>query len=211
MTAASRPLMQRTIGDLEIMFSNSPADTTLLAQLAAELKHRNVPRAQALDQKVRKALDTADTTKQNLSADERDESVVRPKTILARARAKQANGNQAELWREASTANTLSGPSGETREVSIPKRTSDAPSPGKKSHTSDDHSMSVEEAYRILTAKPDSTWEALEMKRRQIVQLSSPSHTKHLSSGERSKLLSNARQVNQAYMALCLARGRNGS
>jgi len=209
MTAASRPLMQRTIGDLEIMFSESPGDTNVLAQLAAELKHRNVPRALALDQKVRKALDTANTTKKSQAVDERDESVVRLKTLLAKDRAKQANMNQAELWSEASTANTSSGPGGETIEVPIPKRNSDAPSPGKKLPTSDNHSMSVEEAYRILTVKLDSTWEALEMKRRQIVQLSSPSHTKHLSSGERLKLLSNARKVNQAYMTLCLARSRS--
>jgi len=209
MSAASRPLMQRTIGDLEIMFSNSPADMTVLAQLAAELKHRNVPRAQALDQKVRKALNAVDTTKKSQAIDVRGESVVRPKTILAKSREKQANVSQAELWSEASTANTSSTPSGETRDVPIPQRNSDAPSPGKKSPTSDDHSISVEEAYRILAAKPDSTWEALEMKRRQIVQLSSPSHTRHLSSDERSKLLSNARQVNQAYMTLCLARSRH--
>jgi len=208
MTAASRPLIQRTIGDLERMFSDSPGDTNVLAQLAAELKHRNVPRAQALDQKVRKALDTANTTKKSQAADERDESVVRPKMLLAKAQAKQANGKQAELWSETSAAGTPSGPSGETREVAIPMRNSDAPSPGKKLPTSDDHSMSVEEAYRILTVKPDSTLEAMEMKRRQVVQLSSPSHTKHLSSGERLKLLSNARQVNQAYLTLCLARSR---
>ncbi|MDC8757843.1 hypothetical protein [Janthinobacterium fluminis] len=198
-----RPLMQRTIVDLEAMFSSSPTDANVLVQLAAELKHRHVPRALALDQKVQNALNTANKSGGQQAAEEPSKSVSRLKAILAKARAKQAEDQQGELWSEAQPATTSSVANDAT--TASPTRTPkpDALLPQHQPPASSDHSMSVEDAYRILRAKPGATWEDLEMTRRQMVQTSSPANTTPLSSTERSKLLSDARRVNLAYATLC--------
>ncbi len=62
---ATRPLMQIGIGALEAMFGESPADTKVLRSLQDELKHRQVPRAIALLQKVEKALKSGNAPEAN--------------------------------------------------------------------------------------------------------------------------------------------------
>lgn len=204
---ADRPLMQRTIVDLEAMFSSSPEDANVLNQLSIELKHRNVPRALALYQKVQKALDVGDTPKPQTSprpaTNEAENRVSRMKTTLAKASAEHAQGRQPELWSDLQPAATppavhsMPAASPPQKDVPLPKsRTGEASSPA----------MSVEDAYRVLKATPASGWESIEVARRESVQCSSPVNIKLLDDASRSEFLTGARRANQAYLILCDAR-----
>lgn len=55
----TRPLMQNGITELERMFESSQADPQILEALEFELKFRSVPRAAALLNKVRRAMNGA--------------------------------------------------------------------------------------------------------------------------------------------------------
>lgn len=52
----SRPLLRKTISDLEQLFAISSGDTKALNGLKNELKHRNVPKAIALLKAVDEVL-----------------------------------------------------------------------------------------------------------------------------------------------------------
>jgi DnaJ-domain-containing protein 1 len=66
--------------------------------------------------------------------------------------------------------------------------------------------MPLEEAYKVLKATPGSTWESIEMTRRQLVEQSNPERAKSVSSEKWSQSLAQASRVNAAYEAVLRAR-----
>jgi hypothetical protein len=204
-----RPLMQKTVGELEAMFSTAPTDSNLLAQLSNELKHRNVPRALALYQKVQKALDTArgpDAKTLPLPSRGANESDVNwLQGVLEKARSERQS-RQPELWSETpsvpESVSVVSTPQEPPAKPSPAQPISPLPSMAQRSIPS----MSADEAYRLLKATPSTPWETIEITRRTIVQLSSPANLQRLEGHKRTERLADARRANQAYAVVCDAR-----
>lgn len=187
-----RPLMRYGIGQLEEMFGEGKADTTMLKQLEHELRYRQVPRAIALLTKVQAALHDKTAVPQ-----EPTESA-----IFSR-RAAELNSQQPELWGLPATPHDVSPPvpvRTVTRAVSPPEPqpvdASPAPSPY----------ISLEEAYKILNATRGTAWQAIEQTRHTLVNQSHPSRLKALSVEKRAQALAEAKRVNAAYATLSQTR-----
>lgn len=205
----ARPLMQKTVGELETMFSTAPTDSNVLGQLSNELKHRNVPRALALYQKVQKALDGAHgpvaKTPPLPSKATNESAVDRLKRVLEKARLER-QPSQPELWSEPPSVpepvSAVSTPQEPPAKRSPAQPVSPAPSMAQRSAPS----MSAEEAYRLLNATPSTPWETIEVTRRAIVQLSSPANLQRLEGHKRTERLADAWRANQAYAVVRDAR-----
>lgn len=216
----SRPLMQSGIASLEAMFSESPADLKVLASLQDELKHRQVPRALALLQKVEKALrpsvpacpvvlsSTPDVTQSAMSPEQ-----VPLTEILKRHRSLTAS-KQPALWAEHEMAVPhLLAPAGlaEPVRVVIPASAPSADSiafPTSKLGSAMDSAthMSLSDAYQRLEATSATVWETLEAVRRRIVEQSHPEALSAVSEKKRLAIVIDAKKANIAYEIIRIAR-----
>jgi hypothetical protein len=66
--------------------------------------------------------------------------------------------------------------------------------------------MTVEDARNLLWTRSNATWESIEQARRELVQMSYPTHTSAMSAEARTQALAAARRVNEAYLTLRQAR-----
>jgi hypothetical protein len=66
--------------------------------------------------------------------------------------------------------------------------------------------MSLLEAYKVLKVPMDSTWEAIENSRRQMVQRSSPANLAQMTEEKRAPILAEARLANAAYAVILQSR-----
>lgn len=180
----ARPLMQKGIAELEAMFGAAQHDARVLKQLEAELRHRQVPRALTLLEKVQRVLPAV--------APPVSRSVEPPREPAAAKGAAQP-----ELWPPAVQPppavprEPKASPAGQA-EVGLPS----APSP----------SFSVEAAYQMLKVPPTASWEAIELARRKLVDLAHPSRVAAMAADKRAAAQETARQANAAYTVLHLAR-----
>jgi hypothetical protein len=177
----SRPLIQLGIMELEALFAKSRRDTQVLRNLEAELEHRQVPRARSLLASVRTAMKATDAT-------------VSP-AALGPAVADRASDmlNQPELG----LFNPLpSAP---------PKVTPPAPIASKQASQPIEEGtvIPLSEAYRLLKANLGSSWESIEMVRRQLVQRASPAV---VPTEQQLRLQEEANRINAAYKAIVVAR-----
>jgi hypothetical protein len=190
--------MHNTIAQLTERFAEVKSDAKKLKELAEELQHRRVPSAVALLGKVQKALKAppASGTAAARSADV-------PKTVPT---------NQPDLWGESEglspqeRAEPATPESKSTRPGFAPKSSIDSSiraNSAADKETTVPPLLTVDEAYKLLKATPNSTWEAIEQNRRQLIQQSHPDRIALLSPERRMQLQDEARRVNAAYMALC--------
>lgn len=205
---STRPLIQNGIGALEAMFGESPADAKVLRSLQDELKHRQVPRAIALLQKVEKALKSDTVPEANAELERMSPARARLTEILQRHRSLAAD-KQPALWAEndndapgvpatsasavpAKTAPSASAPAG-------PERVLVSPQAEKPSLETETPNMSVSEAYQRLQATMGTNWETLEETRQRIVQQSHPENLAKVSEKKRIELVTEAKRANLAY------------
>lgn len=205
---STRPLIQNGIGALEAMFGESPADAKVLRSLQDELKHRQVPRAIALLQKVEKALKSGNVPEANAELERMSPARARLTEILQRHRSLAAD-KQPALWAEndndapgvpatsasavpAKTAPSASAPVG-------PERVLVSPQAEKPSLETETPNMSVSEAYQRLQATMGTNWETLEETRQRIVQQSHPENLAKVSEKKRIELVTEAKRANLAY------------
>lgn len=181
-----RPLIQLGVGNLETLLAKSNADVKVLKQLEHELQYRQVPRAVALLAEVQAAMS-------------RVESVSSATTPLNPAPAPVPQ-QQSLLDRPATPA-------------AIPRSTepgvkAPAPTPIPKTPQAAQPLMSLDDAYKLLKVTAGSTWESIELTRRQLVQQSDPARLKLMSPEKRMQTLAEAKRVNAAYGTLSQARCR---
>lgn len=183
----SRPLMQQSIVQLNSLFSTSQTDSAVLKQLHYELKFRKVPRALELFEKVERALKAC--------AGEAA-PVIQPKVeqsaILRVVRSPVALEKQPELW----SSDPALRPANANAKPEI--ATTVRPTTPQAVLVE----MSVNEAYRLLQANQNSTWESIEITRRNLVQTSSPERLSGMSDIKRTEALTETRKVNSAYAIL---------
>lgn len=189
----ARPLMQHGVGQLEEMFAKSRADQRVLKQLEHELQYRQVPRAVALLAEVQAAM-------YGLSSSPAAAAVAKAPATAA------ATLPQPSLWDAPSPPATRPA-AGAPSVVLTPvaARPALAPPPAR-SATPPASVMSLDDAYKVLKATPDSTWESIEQTRRLLVQASHPEKLRHVPESKRVQALSEASRVNAAYAALSQAR-----
>jgi len=181
----ARPLMQKGIAELEAMFGAAQGDARVLKQLEAELRHRQVPRALTLLDKVQRVLPTA--------APPAPRSIEPPQEPVA---AKVAA--QPKLWPPV----VQPPPAAVPRE---PKASPDGQAEARL-HAAPTPTFSVEAAYQLLKVPSTASWEAIELARRKLVDLAHPSRVAALAADKRAAAQETARQANAAYTALHLAR-----
>lgn len=187
-----RPLMQRGIGELEALFAGSKADRTVLKQLEHELQYRQVPRAVALLAEVQAAIHSVTPANRAIPAPStRDIRPPEPK--------------QPTLWNRPDAS-----PAGVTLPSTPPRAATsmkplDAHSAPKPSHPPAP-TMPLEDAYKLLKATANSTWDSIEQTRRQLVHQSRPERLKSMSPDNRAQALAEATKINAAYAALSQAR-----
>lgn len=189
----ARPLLRHTIVELDQLFSRANGDSETLQALADELKHRNVPRAVVLLNKIQQALRGGNaswggpapspSSQQALMTESlrRDAKMSAPKNI--------AQPNRSTSWQAAG------GPGVVPHVPLAPVSTS----------TEGSTPMSVAEAYEALEMTPGATWEVIEYARRQIVQKAHPHNVAGLSPEHRTRMQSEARHANAAYAVLLKA------
>jgi DnaJ-domain-containing protein 1 len=202
---ATRPLMQNGIGALEAMYAESPADVKVLRSLQGELKHRQVPRAIALLQKVEKALQAEKTQEVGANLKPKPPEPA-PVTELPRLPRKPDTGQQPALWDDADAPSTSSAASSTAPAAPAPSTSAPiAPKvlvpPPEAKHTSktETPSMSVSEAYQRLQATPGTSWETVEATRQRIVNQSHPQALAQLTEKKQVELVTEARRANLAY------------
>ena len=205
---ATRPLMQNGIGALEAMFAESPADAKVLRSLQDELKHRQVPRAIALLQKVEKALKSDKVPEADAELQPMSPERARLTEILKRHRSLAADKQPALRAENDNDAPGVDATSASAVPAKPPPSASAPVGPGhvlvsppaeKPSLKTETPSMSVSEAYQRLQAVPGTGWETLEETRQRIVQQSHPENLAKVSEKKRIELVIEAKKANLAY------------
>jgi hypothetical protein len=203
-----RPLRRHSIVELEQLLSSAIGDTNVLHVLDEEFKHRNVPRAVALSEKVRRALGVAKPSAKTPATPEPAD--------------KQAPGRPAQqgaLWGEeqalppettgapvgAQVAKPAVVPLSAVPPVTSPENVAPASEPAEAVPA-----MRIDEAYRVLKATPGTTWEAIEQTRRHLVQEAHPENVAELSLERRAQVQAAANRVNTAYAVIFKARTNSG-
>jgi len=176
----SRPLMQLGIMELEALFAKSRRDTQVLRNLETELEHRQVPRARSLLDSVRAAMKATDATVPSAAPG------------AAAADRPSAMPTQPELG--------LSKPVPSAPpeiKVAAPVELNPA-----RQFQEEGSIVPLSEAYRLLKANPGSSWESIELVRRQLVQRASPAIAP---TEQQVHLQEEANRINAAYKAIVSA------
>lgn len=173
-----RPLLQLGVMELEDLFTRSRRDLQVLRNLEFELQNRQVPRAKDLLANVRTAIKAASATRTNLAAPLDQPS----------ARVGQAGSDMfgVELVHRQEPKSQES-----VQEKSTARAVGELPA------------ISLSDAYKALNVTPGSSWESIELARRQLVQRASPVVA---IDEKRQQLQRDAERINAAYMVIALER-----
>ena len=213
---AARPLMRCGVAELKAMVALYKTDLNMLAQLEQELMHRQVPRAVELLAQVqaiiaghggpghaaqaqRKPLTHAPQASLDL------EPSLLPEPLAASEVGRVAVPSMpADNSVVAKPLTPLPPDKRSSTESSETIAIGHAPM-GKPSETVD-LTMTLSEAYKTLQANPSSSWESIEMLRRQLVQPSHPRWLEKVAAVRCEQIIQEARRVNTAYGMVARAR-----
>lgn len=196
----TRPLMQRGVDQLEALFKVSKGDLVWLRQLEDELKHRQVPRAVALLEKVRAAMAELNSKPPKAS------------DVLAASMA-AGPAAQPNLW-DRPAVNAPTAPQAVAPKPSAPP-VAVAPRPAQASPASAPQpapppmpAMSLEEACKVLAVTLATPWQEVESSRRKLVDVSHPERLAEQPPERRDQLRFVAKRANAAYLALSASKLR---
>lgn len=225
MMATDRPLFRLGIADLEDIFKKPSIDLTELSQLKHELSYRQVPRAYALLEQIRKAelqiVNIANADDPKITTTEFGEVPIFnkpttedlntfkiPTNIKQSQNEKKDNNLNVEvpvfLTNAPKQLDLLS-------RISQPKEnffTEDLPT--KKIVSSPEKQplpqIALDDAYKILKIGFGESWEKIEAARRKIVQKSNPIISSSLPKNKIKELLSEAKLANDATVVIAARR-----
>lgn len=189
----TRPLMRLGINQLKEMFAQNKLEPKILKQLAEELQYRRTPKAIALMNDVQSALRRSSHAPQSSSVsptrtiDANPQLQLRPQLISGAPNAFTATVPPATPTR----ASPASGRSSQSVLPVIPETPSPKPV-----------NMPLEDAYKVLRVTSTSTWDTIELARRQLVQQASPVKTVAMNSEKRSQLQDQAHRANLACLSI---------
>lgn len=190
-----RPYISYKILQLEELFASKKDNTTVLRNLQAELRHRNVPRALGLLEQVERVLSTLHSPG--------------PDTVAVAKQSEQ--GTQPDLWgrRQGTSAPeklTLPPIRIQPDDEGAGHYLNEAASMSRPSKMGGGLAVSVEDAYRLLKVAATSKWETVELARRTIVQAAHPDAIAKLPSDRQEQLKRAAERANAAYLVLLAGR-----
>jgi hypothetical protein len=177
------------IADLEEIFQMQGEDLTILSRLKHELNFRQVPRALALQERIRKA---------ELSHKKSPESEVAnslPKPSIELHQTSSAPTKQLDLLGTSSKA-------AEAPKVELPS----APKVTISIEPQPLPQLALDDACKILKVSIGDVWEKVELARRKAVLKSSPIASKGMSGEQVQKLLSEAKLANDAVIVIAARR-----
>ena len=185
----NRPLARLGIADLEEIFEKQGEDLTVLARLKNELSHRQVPRALALQEKIRK---------------------VELNQLKVAAPANLSSSTTEELRKISSVTTEQLDLLGVALKSDKPQRKEMAPAPKVSTPIEPQPlpQLALDDACKILKVGLADTWEKVEIARRKAIQKSNPAATRGMTAAQVEKLLSEAKLANDA--ALVIAARRSG-
>lgn len=189
--ATDRPMARLGIADLEEIFQKQGEDLTILSRLKHELSFRQVPRALALQERIRKAESGQKSREPEVAYGAATSYANSPRTS-------SPSTNQLDLL-GAAGSKAVEAPIEELPPVSkVPISIIPQPLP----------QLALDDACKILKVSIGDVWEKVELARRKIVQKSSPIFTKGMSAEQVQKLISEANLANDA--AIVIASRRSG-
>ena len=190
-----RPLMQNGIAQLESLFAASMDDAKVLKKLQEELRHRQVPRAVVLAEKVEKARGGAKTPAVSPTATPSGHTIAQNPTVTPKV-------HQPPLWISTSGSTHVQVPTAPAVRSAAPE----AIALQKPAMAATALVMGLDEAYKTLKVMPGSTWETIELARRQSVQRAHPTEIGSLDIEQRREAQASARRANAAYAVLRTSR-----
>lgn len=173
----ARPLQQLGIVGLEDLFVKSEGELRALRDLEYELRHRQVPRARGLLVKVRAAIKAVPTTGISVAAPPH--------------RSEPQGQGEGDLFEVEHVP----------RQEPKPEEPAEVKSPAWAA--GEIPVISLSDAYKTLKATPGSSWESIELTRRQLVQRASPVVA---IDEKRQQLQRDAERINGAYRVIALDR-----
>lgn len=185
----NRPLTRLGIADLEEIFEKQGGDLTILSRLKHELNYRQVPRALALQERIRKAeLSQAKSAAPEVAETTRN-------TPVEAQKVSQVTTEQLGLLDSA------------PKKVEAPsKEPSPTPKPSNPNGLQPLPQLALDDACKILKVGFGDAWEKIEIARRKAVQKSNPIATKGMPANQLEKLLSEARLANDAATVIAARR-----
>jgi hypothetical protein len=200
----ARPLLAHNIGQLEALFEASKTEVKMLKQLEGELRHRKVPRAVALRTAVQEVIQSS----QIVAAQDFSDSIMPPVThhgVLTNATVTANVGALAvTLVAPVPAASAVTMAAEETDQAQSPVQPCD---PITAADQGPRINSELADAYRTLRASPNSTWETIELNRRQFVQQTHPDSMARMTSEQRLQIQDQVERINAAY---ALIRQRHG-
>ena len=187
--------MQNGIAQLESLFASSMDDAKVLKKLLEELRHRQVPRAVLLAEKVEKALGCTKTLAGLPTAAPAGRTI-------AQIPAATPMVNQPDLWKSSSNSTQVQVPPASAAKSPAPE----ANALSKPAVAATALVMGLDEAYKTLKVTTGSTWEAIELARRQLVERAYPAAIGNLDIEQRREAQASARRANAAYAVLRTSR-----
>jgi len=225
MMATDRPLFRLGIADLEDIFKKPSIDLTELSQLKHELSYRQVPRAYALLEKIRKAelqiVNIADADDPKITATDSVEVPILDKVTTKQLNAFKTSTNikqdQNEIEEKKLNIEVPVFLTNTPKQLDLLNSISQATDnvftevlPTKKIVSSSEEKplpqIALDDAYKILKIGFGESWEKIETARRKIVQKSNPIISSSLPKDKIKELLSEAKLANDATVVIAARR-----
>ena len=183
MMTTNRPLARLGIADLEDIFEKQGEDLTVLARLKNELSHRQVPRALALQDKIRKV----EMNRMKGAAPAK----LSPLATEEPLKIPSVSTEQLDLLGAASKSDDTSR-----------KETAPAPNGSTPIEPQPLPQLALDDACKILKVGINDAWEKVEIARRKAIQKSNPVATRGMTAAQIEKLLSEAKLANDAAIVI---------
>lgn len=201
----NRPFFQSKIEELQQIFDASHGDRAVLKKLAAELKHRQVPKAVALLAKVKKVIDAVSPARTEApSRQETDHpthapthKVVNCQSCQQRLRVELATERRRYTCPSCKTKFLVSFEDGVFSVVfSSPAGSGEEP---MNRASADGAKLTLSEAYQIFGANADTSWETIEQTRRRLIQQYHPDKVAALGPKLRAVAEFEGKRINVAF------------
>ena len=210
---ASRPHMRCGVPELKAMVALYKTDMNMLAQLEQELVHRQVPRAVELLAQVRATI-ASDCGSPGATQLQRTLQSFTPQGSLDLGPSLLPEPLEAsEVERASSGTEAIAKPVATNPFEPNKPASNVSPQAAAGAHEAkvtpieaEPVVMTLSDAYKTLQANPGSSWESIEMLRRQLVQSSHPRRLEKVPKAQIKQVIQEARRVNAAYAMVANAR-----
>jgi DnaJ-domain-containing protein 1 len=199
----ARIYIQKSIFELQEMFEVSKTNHGELKKIAAELKHRQVPKATALAKKVHEAIAALAENAEQTKLTKQTEAVPEQRQIV-NCKCGQRLRLPAEVDNRDYTCpkcKTIFSASFNNGILTVVFEKEQKPPPD------DSAPLSLEDAYRLFDADKGTAWESIEQMRRRLLQQYHPDKVAALGPKLRVVAEAEGKRINVAFTMVRKSRG----